>query len=107
MSDSNPPNPYLVPVLGGSLVMLISLGITGLVVTVSDLSSYGTRLQILTDEVTTLRTITQGLDGSLRPDGTLSAEMGELKRDQATTNDQLKALIEALGRSRQGLPTKP
>ena len=69
------------------------------------------QLASLTEQVAQLRQVTQGLDGSLRPEGTLSAEVKAISaavvdaaRQQQATRDQLNALIVALGRSRQGLP---
>jgi hypothetical protein len=92
-------------------VMIPIAGLIGL--NVWYLASYGQQLATLANEVQQLRTLTQGLDGSLRPEGTLSAEMKALQqtvadaaRQSEGTRQQLNALIQALGRGKKP-PGKP
>lgn len=133
MSDTNGSRKFLTEtlpaILGPGLVALVAIGIWRVAVLSNQVdsfqrdiaqiptlsaavASYGAQLAILTSEVQQLRALTQGLDGSLRPEGTLSAEMKALQtaitdavRQDTATRDQLNALIQALART--GRPVVP
>lgn len=109
-------------IIGPGLLLLMALGIWRIAVLTAELDAQGiavaeipqlaqnaaasaTQLAIIANDVAQLRQLTQGLDGSLRPEGTLSAEMKALQgamadqgRQEAATRAQLDSLIQALGK---------
>ena len=106
--------PALLVAIGVGIAMLFTLSaqvqglqrdVTQVPALSASVASQSAQLSILANEVSQLRQLTQGLDGSLRPEGTLSAEMKALEnavtsavRQDTATRAQLDALIQALGR---------
>jgi len=93
--------PAPVPIVywvSGLLAVLLSLAITGMVIAVSDLASYGARIDTLTVNVTKLQDLTQGLDGHFGPDGNMAKELDAIHDQEATTAVQLRSLNSYLNR---------
>jgi len=68
------------------------------VTAVADLSSYGSRLGGLEANVIKLQDITQGLDGHFGPDGNMSRELDDMKKQNQDTANALRSLNSYLNR---------